>query len=288
MGDNDNKIEGVDAKDVVETCEKLSAKSIEICVIILSSFIFVLLFADLIVIKWSDLTKGSKRVLVLFVFIFLLSIAILIFSILLRVWRAKDLIKKEKKKAGKIIALLGIILSFVLVVFSSIESMFYESCLIYLIEPCEKITPTLNQYGYPYNHKLNNLYNSTIINKDIRRKLEICPYGKDYIINIRIVDEFMMKFTIAMLDYFYFILFGLFIILLTRISDGKDGPEEKEKIFKNLKVESIRIFKDRSQSDITIYNTRKNSEEKNEIKDRNKITTNSSEPIESQERKLNK
>ena len=136
MGDNDIKIEGPESKDVLEACEKLNAKPIEIFVIILSSFIFVLVFASLIVIKWSDLTKGSKRVLVLFVFIFLLSIAILIFSILIRVWRAKDLIKKERKKAGKIIAFLSIIFSILLIVFSSIESMFYEKSLIYLIVPC--------------------------------------------------------------------------------------------------------------------------------------------------------
>jgi len=239
MGDNDIKIEGPESKDVVETCEKLNAKPIEIFVIILSSFLFVLVFASLIVIKWSDLTKGSKRVLVLFVFIFLLSIVILIFSILIRVWRAKDLIKKERKKAGKIIAFLSIIFSFLLIAFSNIESMFYEKSLIYLIEPCVKITPTLNPYGYPYNHKLNNLYNSTLINKDIRRKLEICPNGKDYIINIRLVDELMMKISIAFLDYLGSILFGLFIILLTRISDGKDGPEEKKK---NLKIWKLNHF----------------------------------------------
>lgn len=133
MGDNDIKIEGPESKDVVEACEKLTAKPIEIFVIILSSFLFVLVFASLIVIKWSDLTKGSKWVLVLFVFIFLLSIVILIFSILIRVWHAKDLIKKERKNAGKIIASLSIIFSFLLIVFSSIESMFYEKSLIYLM-----------------------------------------------------------------------------------------------------------------------------------------------------------
>ena len=249
-----------------------------------------LLFIDLIIIKWSDFTKGSKKVLVLFVFIFLFSIVILIFSILIRYWRAKDLIKKEKKKAGKIISFLGIIFSFLLIVLSSIESIFYESSLIYLVEPCEKkITPTQNLYGYPYNHKLNNLYNSTIINKDIRRKLEICPAGQDYITNVRIVDEVMMKITIALLDYFYSILFGLFIILLNRIKDGKDGPEEeKKKIFNNLEVESIQISKERGQSNITIYNTRKNRDDKNARKDKNSIATNSAEPIDTQERNLNK
>ena len=83
--------------------------------------------------------------------------------------------------------------------------MFYESSLIYLIEPCEKITPTLNQYGYLSNHIINNLYNSTIINKNIRRKLEICPTGQDNITNVRIVDKVMMKLTIVGLSLFYII-----------------------------------------------------------------------------------
>ena len=293
MGDNNdnNNNQIKEAKEIVELMEKLSAKPIEIIGIIFSSFLFVLLFIDLIIIKWSDFTKGSKKVLVLFVFIFLFSIVILIFSILIRYWRAKDLIKKEKKKAGKIISFLGIIFSFIIIVLSYIESMFYESSLIYLVEPCEKkITPTLNQYGYPYNHKLNNLYNSTIINKDIRRKLEICPAGQDYITNVRIVDEIMMNITFALLNYFYTILFGLFIILLNRIKDGKDGPEKEEekKIFINLEVESIQISKERGQSNITIYNTRKNRDDKNARKDKNSIATNSAEPIDTQERNLNK
>lgn len=102
MGDNDIKIEGPESKDVVETCEKLNAKPIEIFVIILSSFLFVLVFASLIVIKWSDLTKGSKRVLVLFVFIFLLSIVILIFSILKEFGVQKISLKKREKKLEKL------------------------------------------------------------------------------------------------------------------------------------------------------------------------------------------
>ena len=168
--------------------------------------------------------------------------------------------------------------------------MFYESSLIYLIEPCEKIAPTLNQNGYLSNHIINNLYNSTIINKNIRRKLEICPTGQDNIINVRIVDEVMMKLTIVLLDYLYSILFGLFIILLTRIIDGKDWLEEKEKekIFINLKDESIQISKERGQSNITIYNTRKNKDDKNVRKGKNSIATNSTELIDSQERNLNK
>ena len=99
----------------------------------------------------------------------------------------------------------------------------------------------------------------------------------------------MMKITIALLDYFYSILFGLFIILLNRIKDGKDGPEEeKKKIFNNLEVESIQISKERGQSNITIYNNRKNRDDKNARKDKNSIATNSAEPIDTQERNLNK
>ena len=287
MGDNDKKFEGAEAKDVIENCEKLSAKAIEISTIILNSFIFALLFADLIIIKWSDFTKTTKRVLTLFIIIFLISIVLLIFSILLRYWRAKNLIKKEKKNTGRIIAFLGIILSFALIVFSNLDSIFFENSLIYLIEPCEKKAPILYPNGYPYNLKQNNLYNSTIINKDIRRKLEICPIGQDYIKNVRLVDEIMMKVTFAILEYFYSILFGFFIILLTRIKDGIDGPE-KEKNFIVQNVESLRISIERGQSNIIEYLNKNNREKKNEIQNRNILAINKVESIDTQERNLNK
>ena len=49
----------------------------------------------------------------------------------------------------------------------------------------------------------------------------------------------MMKISISFLDYLGSILFGLFLILFTRISEGKDGPEEKKK---NLKIWKLNHF----------------------------------------------
>ena len=222
--------------------------------------------------------------MVLFIFIFLFTFTILFFSIILRYWRAKSLIKTRKRKSGKIIALISIILSLFSVIFSNIESKVFEKNLNTLIIPCEP-RPTLNPYRYPYYTYLKNVFNSTIINKDKRRKLDYCPIGQNYIKNVRFIDEFLMKLTTSLLEYSCSILFGLFIFLLNRIEDGIDGPEKK-KIFIVQNVETLQFSKEGDNSNIIVYNKRSIGDEKIEIQNKNSLDTNNFEPINSQEKNL--
>lgn len=280
MESNDKDI-GPDPDKVLELSEKLPARTIEIFTIIINSFIFALLIIDSLVIKWSHF---KKEVLVLFIFIFLFIFTILFFSIILRYWRAKSLIKTRKKKSGIIIALISIILSLFSVIFSNIESIVFEKNLNNLIIPCEP-KPTINPYGYSYYTYLNNLYNSSIINKDKRRKLDYCPDGQNYIKNVRIIDELMMKLTTSLLEYFYSILFGLFIFLFNRIERGIDGPEKKN-IFIVQNVETLQFSKNGDNSNIIVYNKRSNGDERNKIQNKNSLDTDNFEPINSQEKNL--
>ena len=227
---NDN--DGVEPKDIVENIEKLPTKPIEIILKVLNSIFFVLLLIDLIIIKWNDF---SKNVLILAIFYFIIVIILLIFCIILRYWRAKNLIKTDKKRNGKIIALIGVILSLTLIVLSQIEDYLIEKSLDNSKKPCEHKTIYDN---YPYNYKYKNLYNSTIVNIDIRRKLETCPTGQDFIRNIRLSDEIMIKINFGILLNFSFVLFGSYIIILNRIRNGQDEPEKK-KIFIDSAVQTL-------------------------------------------------
>ncbi len=169
---DDNKKDDADPKEVVELCEKLSSKGIEICLIILNSFIFALALIDLIIIKWEDFLK---KFLVIFIFIFIICIINLILPIILRYWRAKNLIKTDKKRSGKILAIIGIVLSLISVILWEIEDYVFTNSLNNSKIPCEqiKVNPyPLNNYNYA------NLYNKTLANRKKRRILETRLYSK--------------------------------------------------------------------------------------------------------------
>lgn len=285
---DDNKDEP-NPKEVVELCEKLSSKAIEICLIILNSFNFALPLIDLFIIKWKDF---SKSVLVIFIFIFIICIIHLILPIILRCWRAKNIIKTDKKKSGKNLAIIGIILSIISVILWEIEDYNFANSLNNLKRPCQqiKVNPyPLNNFNYA------NYYNKTLSNKEKRRILEICPPGQDYILEARFVDLFLGYFSIYMLKYFSLLQLGIYIILKNRIRDGLDGPE-KEKIFVIQNVEELHFSmqgnKANDQAKVKIYNNRNNQDitEGNKMRANEEITNNSDkicvETIDSQERNL--
>ena len=83
------------------------SKTLEIWLITLNSIAFVLLILCLAIIKWSLLPKAN---LAFFLIMFFLNLIYLIFSILLRVWRAKNLIKTLRKNAGVSLAIWGLVL----------------------------------------------------------------------------------------------------------------------------------------------------------------------------------
>ena len=74
------------------------SRTLEITLIVLDSIAFVLYFLCLVVIKWKELSKIN---VVFFVFMFLMVVACLVFSILIRLWRSKNLIKTLKKKCWR-------------------------------------------------------------------------------------------------------------------------------------------------------------------------------------------
>ena len=89
---------------------KASAKTLEIILIVFHSIGIILLLCCLILIKWHTI-PFSKVNLFLFILMELICIACLVFSFLLRLWRAKNIIKSGKTKILAItISLIGYIL----------------------------------------------------------------------------------------------------------------------------------------------------------------------------------
>ena len=72
----------------------ISSKAMEINIIIFNSISFVLIFICFIAIKWKEIPYPH---LIAFLLMFIIIIIDLIFSSFIRYWRAKNLIKTEKK-----------------------------------------------------------------------------------------------------------------------------------------------------------------------------------------------
>lgn len=269
-----------DPKDIADSCGKLSTKCIEINLIVLDCFISSLLLIDLIIISWKDF---SKNVLVVFIFIFIISIVILILIIILRYWRSKNVIKFEKKRNGKNITVIAAVLSFVINILFFIEDYIFNESLNKSKIPCEPKLSTINHYNYPH------LYNSTILNKDIRRKLETCSNGESYITKVKLLDQIMMPLTIGLLQYSTLLLFFLFITLYGRIKDGLEEPE-KPKVFTVENVEQFSFNGEKgNNSNVVVYNNLNKKDEmdiNNEGQNKDDLETITSELIDSQRKKL--
>ena len=104
---------------------KVSAKTLEIFLIVSHSIGIILLLSCLILTKWATIPFSNVN-LFLFILMELFYIACLVFSILLRLWRAKNIIKSGKIKIiAIIISLIGYILivSFFAILF--VEEIFF-------------------------------------------------------------------------------------------------------------------------------------------------------------------
>ena len=109
------------------------SRTLEITLIVLDSIAFVLYFLCLVIIKWKELSKIN---VVFFVFMFLMVVACLVFSILIRLWRSKNLIKTLKKNVGGNLALSGFIIVIVHFVLCLIEEIVFTMGVIDANHPC--------------------------------------------------------------------------------------------------------------------------------------------------------
>lgn len=187
-------------------------------------------------------------------FYVLITFVNLILSIIIRKWRAKDLIKTDKKNAGNSISKACIALSIILLALSYIEDFSFKESIDNAKMPCQY---TIN---YPTNYFCNNLYKQ--YQQKIRRleSLEPCPSGQTYIQPLRIIDFVMGYASIYFMQILSYIGFGIWLILKGRIDNKLDGPE-KEKIFIKENVETLCFLRDQDNSNIIVYNNKNNNEQ---------------------------
>ena len=184
------------------------SKTLEIWLITLNSIAFVLLILCLAIIKWSLLPDAN---LAFFLIMFFINLIYLIFSILLRVWRAKNLIKTLRKNAGVSLAIWGLVLVIINFIACLIEEIVFYIGVYRVNYPCWDYEEE-QRYYTPYRRVAS--YSCAI-------------EGSSYYVEVITVgQELIGYFTFSYMEVALILNMVLFSILRNRIRMELDGPPQ--------------------------------------------------------------
>ena len=183
-------------------------KTLEIILIALNSISAVAIFLCLVIIKWSEISKAN---LALFIIMFLINIVYLVFSIILRYWRAKNLIKEEKKSLGTSFSIAGFSLAIIQFILCLIEEIVFIIGTFRANYPCRgKNSEYSNEYHYF---------------RRISTKVNCYVESPDYYTGaISDWQEFLAYITFSYLEIAIIFAIILFNLLRNRIEHKLDGP----------------------------------------------------------------
>ena len=211
--------------------QMLSSRALEINLIAMSSILSFFLLLCLIIIKWNNISAAN---VVLFIFMFLISLGNIVMSSFLRYWRANNVIKTTKKAKGVKIATAGFVLIIIYFIICLIEEIIFTVSFIKTNYPCinnNNEDTYEKSYNSPYYYKKN--INTTILNNQNLRilddEIDFCKNKQsDYYIGIvKDKEIYIAYFTFSFLEIY--LIFGMFIwwILIKRIKQGLDGPPQE-------------------------------------------------------------
>lgn len=179
-----------------------SSKSIEVLLIVVHSISFALLILCLIIMKWEEIYKSN---LIFFILMLLLSTVCLIFSILLRVWRYKNVIKTDKRNIGTTLCTTSLVLVIIHFVLCIIEE------VIFTISYNEVNFPCSDSDNYYY-RRLKSNFDCRFVNSDYNTK--IIPF----------YQYFIVYASISCLEVMLILKMCVWYLLRTRVIAGLDDP----------------------------------------------------------------
>ena len=184
-------------------------KTLEIALIILNSISFVLIILCLGIIKFNEMPKAN---LALFIIMLLINLAYLIFSIILRYWRAKNVIKEDKRSLGVSLSQAGLILGIVQFIFCLIEEIVFIIGCYRTNHPCYRNDEYYNG-NYHYYRRISSV---DCFNKDSSYYIDVITWGQ----------EFIAYITFSYLEIAIIFAIILFHLLKNRIQMKLDGPPQ--------------------------------------------------------------
>lgn len=209
-------------------CNSVLTKTLEINLIVIHSIGVFFVLLSLIIVKWSNLPIIN---LILFLILFLINLACLIFIIFIRIWRSKNTIKTTNKGKGIVFSNFAFVLLILCIIACFIEDFALSYAISKLNYPCKSI---IKDNGYYYNSPY--YYKKSppkIDSNEELRKLkneytvsECESLGRNYYEPVVSAGEGIISyFTISYLEILSIIEFILWVILKKRISLGLDGPQ---------------------------------------------------------------
>ena len=190
----------------------MTAKALEITLIVLNGIAFFLLFLCLVIIKWSRLYTAN---ILFFLLMFFIEIACIIFLIFLRYWRAYNRIKTDKKYTGMVFCSVGMGITITNFFVVLVETVILFVNFTDLDFPCYSLVNDSSTHTYYY-RVLDSIYTR-----------ETCKVlGKDYDAKVISYGEYwisIITFSYCILAFFF--LNFMWYVLRRRILLGIDEPE---------------------------------------------------------------
>ena len=184
-------------------------RTLEIVLIILNSISFVLIFLCLVLIKWSEISKAN---LALFIIMLLINIVYLTFSIIIRYWRFKNLIREEKRILGTSLSRAGFWIVIIQLIICLIEEIVFIVGVYRANHPCYKNDD--DDYYSHYYRRISSEVNCS--NKSSSYYIEVISDGQ----------EFLAYITFSYLEIAIILSIVLFNLLRNRIEHKLDGPPQ--------------------------------------------------------------
>ena len=176
--------------------KNIATRKFEISLIVFNSISTVFLILCFGIFSWSKIPKVN---LVFFILMLLINLCCLTFAILLRYWRAKEVIKTTRKKNGVTISMIGFIFSIIFFIICIIE----EYCLII----------GFRMVDYPCGSNGSRDYNRYY-----------CYGWEFYTHEIKDSEYIMAYLTFSYLEIALILGIGIWYFLKVRIVQGLDGP----------------------------------------------------------------
>ena len=194
-----------------------SSKSIEVLLIIVHSVSFALIILSLAIMKWKELYSSN---IYFFVIMLILSIICLIFAILIRVWRSKNLIKNTKRNIGTTLCTTSLVLVIIHFVACVIEEIIFTISYQKVNFPCKKYE---DDYYY---RRLKSNIDCRFVKSNYNTK--IIPF----------YQYFIVYASLTYLEVALILKMCVWYLLRTRVINGLDDPLDTP-IINNVQVPPV-------------------------------------------------